>query len=167
MFSRLSIERHYYGWLAAEELDASLSNAEQTAVNSELEVAAIANHPAIKRAVELQRLDMRWEAKSEWVWATRHFDDQQLLAAAEFASRQKWYDIAISTADNTRQFHDYKLRYPTPYRDLIHTSANNAQVDEAWVYGLTRQESRFMHYAKSGVGAVSYTHLTLPTICSV
>jgi len=49
--------------------------------------------------------------------------------------------------------HDYKLRYPTPYRDLIHTSASNAQVDEAWVYGLTRQESRFMHYAKSGVGA--------------
>ena len=153
LFSRLSTERHYYGWLAADELDSSLSNAEQSYVNSELEVTAVANHPAIKRAIEFQRLDMRWEAKSEWVWATRNFDDQQLLAAAEFASRQKWYDIAISTADNTRQLHDYKLRYPTPYRDLIHTSANNAQVDEAWVYGLTRQESRFMHYAKSNVGA--------------
>jgi len=26
-------------------------------------------------------------------------------------------------------------------------------LDEAWVYGLTRQESRFVSYAKSGVGA--------------
>lgn len=153
LLSHLSTERHYYGWLAADELDASLSNAEQTYVSSELEITAIANHPAIRRALEFQRLDMRWEAKSEWVWATRNFDDQQLIAAAEFASRQKWYDIAISTADNTRQLHDYKLRYPTPYRDLIHSYANNAQVDESWVYGLTRQESRFMHYAKSGVGA--------------
>ena len=159
LFSRLSTERHYYGWLAAEELETSLSNAEQSYVSSEIEITTIANHPAIKRALEFQRLEMRWEAKSEWVWATRNFDDQQLLAAAEFAARQKWYDIAISTADNTRQLHDYKLRYPTPYRDLIHNSANNAQVDEAWVYGLTRQESRFMHYAKSSVGAAGLMQL--------
>jgi soluble lytic murein transglycosylase len=49
--------------------------------------------------------------------------------------------------------HDFALRYPTPYRDLMKTAAGEQGVDEAWVYGITRQESRFMHYAKSGVGA--------------
>lgn len=153
LLAPLSKERHYYGWLAAEELDASMGSAEQEYKVAEAEVAAIANQPAIKRAIELQRQDMRWEAKSEWVWATRQFDDKQLLAAAEFAMRQQWYDIAISTADNTKQLHDYNLRYPTPYRDLIRAAAVNQGVDEAWIYGLARQESRFMHYAKSGVGA--------------
>ncbi|MBA3695334.1 MAG: lytic transglycosylase domain-containing protein [Methylotenera sp.] len=153
IFSPLSKERHYYGWLAAEELESMMSSPEAQYTTTDNEVSAIASMPAIKRAFELQRLDMRWEAKSEWVWATRSFDDKQLLAAAEYAARQKWYDIAITTADNTKQVHDFNLRYPTPYRDLIKSSAAEMHVDEAWVYGLTRQESRFMHYAKSGVGA--------------
>jgi soluble lytic murein transglycosylase len=153
IFSQLAKERHYYGWLAADELESMLGNPDENYTVTDAEVTAVASQPAIKRAIEFQRLDMRWEAKSEWVWATRNFSDQQLLAAAEYAMRQKWYDIAISTADNTKKIHDYNLRYPTPYRDLMRMSANSEGLDEAWVYGLTRQESRFMHYAKSGVGA--------------
>lgn len=155
----LSKERHYYGWLAAEELESVMGNVMEQYTVSDLEVTAIASHTAIKRALELQRLDMRWEAKAEWVWATRGFDDKQLLAAAEYAARQKWYDVAISTADNTRQLHDYNLRYPTPYRDLFRAAARNENIDEAWIYGLTRQESRFMHYARSGVGATGLMQL--------
>lgn len=158
----LSRERHYYGWLAAEELDSVMGNVDQEYKVNALEVTAIASHPAIKRALELQRLDMRWESKAEWVWATRNFDDKQLLAAAEYAMQQKWYDIAIATADNTKELHDFNLRYPTPYRDLFREAAVNEGVDEAWIYGLVRQESRFMHHAKSGVGAAGLMQI-MPT----
>ncbi len=159
IFSKLSTERHYYGLLAAEELESVMSNPSTDFTPTDIEVTAIASQPAIKRALELQHLEMRWEAKAEWVWATRNFDDKQLLAAAEYAMRQKWYDIAISTADNTRVTHNFNLRYPTPYRDLFRSSASNVSLDEAWVYGITRQESRFMHQAKSGVGAAGLMQL--------
>lgn len=149
----LSTERHYYGWLAAEDVETTIGNIDQEYKVSDIEITAIASQPAIKRALELQKLGMRWEAKAEWVWATRNFDDKQLLAAAAYALRQEWYDIAIATADNTKQLHDFNLRYPTPYRDLFRAAAENEGVDEAWIYGLARQESRFMHHAKSGVGA--------------
>lgn len=159
IFSKLSTERHYYGWLAAEELESVMSSQAIEYKVTDNEVTAIASQPEIKRAHELQRLDMRWEAKAEWLWATRHYDDKELLAAAEYAMRQKWYDIAISTADNTKQTHNFNLRYPTPYRDLFRKSANEVTLDESWVYGITRQESRFMHYAKSGVGAAGLMQL--------
>jgi soluble lytic murein transglycosylase len=162
IFGPLSKERHYYGWLAAEELESVMGNPPLQYTATELEVTAIASQPAIKRALELQRLDLRWEARAEWVWATRGFNDKELLAAAEYAARQQWYDVAISTADNTRQVHDFNLRYPTPYRDLMRFSANQQNLDEAWVFGLVRQESRFMHYAKSGVGAAGLMQL-MPT----
>jgi soluble lytic murein transglycosylase len=162
IFSKLSTERHYYGWLAAEELQGVMSSQAIEYKVTDNEVTAIASQPEIKRALELQRLDMRWEAKAEWLWATRQYDDKQLLAAAEYAMRQKWYDVAISTADNTRQTHNFNLRYPTPYRDLFRKSADEVSLDEAWVYGITRQESRFMHYAKSGVGAAGLMQL-MPT----
>jgi soluble lytic murein transglycosylase len=153
LFAKLSTERHFYGWLAQEELEGFMSAPLSTYKVTDLEVDEIANTPAFARAEALQRLDLKWEAKSEWALATRDFDDKQLLAAAEFAARKKWYDLAIITADKTTETHDFELRYPTPYRDLMKSAAGEQGVDEAWVYGITRQESRFMHYAKSGVGA--------------
>jgi soluble lytic murein transglycosylase len=153
LFAKLSTERHFYGWLAQEELEGFISAPLNTYKVTDLEVDEIANTPAFQRAEALQRVDLKWEAKSEWALATRDFDDKQLLAAAEFAARKKWYDLAIITADKTTETHDFALRYPTPYRDLMKPAASEQGVDEAWVYGITRQESRFMHYAKSGVGA--------------
>jgi soluble lytic murein transglycosylase len=87
------------------------------------------------------------------VQATKDFDDKQLLAAAEFAARKNWYDLAIVTADKTTEMHDFALRYPIPYRNLMKSAASELSIDEAWVYGITRQESRFVYSAKSSVGA--------------
>jgi soluble lytic murein transglycosylase len=153
LFAKLSTERHFYGWLAQEELEGFMSAPLSTYKVTDLEVEEIANTPAFQRAEALQRVDLKWEAKSEWAQATSDFDDKQLLVAAEFAARKQWYDLAIITADKTTETHDFALRYPTPYRDLMKPAAGEQGVDEAWVYGITRQESRFMHYAKSGVGA--------------
>lgn len=159
LFAKLSTERHFYGWLAQEEVDGAMSAPLNTHKVAEEEVADIASIEAFQRVEALQRVDLRWEAKSEWAHASKDFDDKQLLAAAEFAQRRKWYDLTIITADKTTETHDFALRYPTPYRDLIDDSAEDNQVDEAWVYGITRQESRFMHYAKSGVGAAGLMQL--------
>jgi soluble lytic murein transglycosylase len=153
LFAKLSTERHFYGWLSQEEVVGAMSAPLNTHKVTDDEVAEIANTPAFQRAEALQRLDFKWEAKTEWAHATKDFDDKQLLAAAEFAARKKWYDLAIITADKTTETHDFALRYPTPYRDLMKPAASEQGVDEAWVYGITRQESRFMHYARSGVGA--------------
>lgn len=153
LFAKLSTERHFYGWLAQDELDGFITAPLVTHKATEEAVKAFAEIPAIQRAVALQRLDFKWEAKAEWAFASKAFDDSQLLAAAEFAQRKNWHDLAIVTADKTTEKHDFALRYPTPYRSTMKSAASEQAIDEAWVYGITRQESRFMHYAKSGVGA--------------
>lgn len=153
LFAELAKERHFYGWLAAEEIETASAPTMPESKVTDLEVSAIASDPAIKRAIALNQLEMRWEAKAEWVWATHDFTDKQLLAAAEYAMRNSWYDVAIATADNTKLAHNFDLRYPAPYRDLMRKAAKEQQVDEAWMHGLIRQESRFMHFAKSNVGA--------------
>jgi soluble lytic murein transglycosylase len=45
------------------------------------------------------------------------------------------------------------LRYPTPYQDLLRARAREFDVDDAWLFGLVRQESRFNATAPSPVGA--------------
>jgi len=154
LLSPLSREHNYYGLLALEELGDSVSAIPSSYKPLEAEISAIKAKPAIQRSLELQRLDLRWEARNEWAWATKDFDDKQMLSAAELAARMEWYDLAIITAEKTSYLHDFSLRYPIPYREMMQASAKEQGLDEAWVYGLTRQESRFVTYAKSGVGAV-------------
>lgn len=149
----LSLEHNYYGQLALEELGAVVSNPPSNYQASEDEIRAIRAIPGIQRALMLYRLDLRTEANREWLWASRSFDDEQLLAAAELARRNNWLDRAINTADKTRTLHDFSLRYPAPHRDLMQAYAYEHGLDEAWVYGLIRQESRFVQQARSSVGA--------------
>ena len=76
-----------------------------------------------------------------------------LISAAELARRMEWYDSAINTAERTRELHDFELRFLAPYREQAHQAARENDIDEAWVYGLMRQESRFVNVARSSVGA--------------
>lgn len=149
----LSREYNFYGQLATEELGAVVSNPAATYEPGEEEIKAIKAMPGIQRALMLYQLNLRTEANREWLWACRGFDDKQLLAAAELAKRNNWLDRAINTADKTQQLHNFSLRYPTPHRDLMQTYAHERDLDEAWVYGLIRQESRFVQQARSNVGA--------------
>lgn len=149
----LSRERSFYGVLAEEELGDAIGAPALSYRANDADVAAIQQLPGIQRALELYRLDSRWEARIEWQMAARNFTDKQLIAAAEMAFREEWYDVAILTADKTSLTHDFTLRYPTPYREMMDSYVRENQLDEAWVYGLIRQESRFVSVARSGVGA--------------
>ena len=120
---------------------------------SDAEVTAIQALPAIQRTLLLYRMDMRAEAAKEWAWATRNFSDRLLLIAAEVARRNEMYDRSINAADRTVQLHDFNLRYPAPYRENMQENLHKHGLEEAWVYGLMRQESRFASKAKSDAGA--------------
>jgi soluble lytic murein transglycosylase len=149
----LSLEHHYYGLLATEELgDVVTTPGTVHKANAE-EIRAIEAKPAVQRALALHKQDFRWESRAEWASATRDLDDRQLIAAAEVAFRNDWIDIAINTSEKTRLMHDFALRYPTPYRDMMLTYVKENALDEAWIYGLIRQESRFIGVARSSAGA--------------
>ncbi|MCX7154564.1 MAG: transglycosylase SLT domain-containing protein [Proteobacteria bacterium] len=153
LFARVADEHHFYGRLAAEELGRAVEIPAKVAVPTKEEVAAAAANPGLKRALALYRLDMRSEATREWLWAIRGTDDRFLLAAADHARKFEIWDRAISTADRTLAQHDFSLRYLAPHRQVFAESARALQLEEPWVLGLVRQESRFITGAKSSVGA--------------
>lgn len=153
IFLPLSREHHYYGQLAQEELG-PVAQAPLVNVKTGGEALdAVAREAGIARAVALYELGLRQEATQEWNWTIREFSDTQLLAAAELARRMEWYDRAINTAERTRDLHDFELRFIAPYRELAQKAARENGIDEAWVFGLMRQESRFVSHARSRVGA--------------
>jgi soluble lytic murein transglycosylase len=155
IFAPLSAEYSFYGQLANEELADStvLSEAKPTYKPDQFAVAAVSALPGIQRTLALYRLGLRSEALEEWRWVLRNLNDRELLTAAEIARRNKMYDRAIGAADKTVNMHDFSMRYPAPYRADLQVHIREHGLDEAWVFGLMRQESRFATNAKSDVGA--------------
>ncbi|MBI3903953.1 MAG: transglycosylase SLT domain-containing protein [Nitrosomonadales bacterium] len=153
LFSGLRGEYNFYGQLAAEELGTATGIMSVSYQPGEEELNEMQARPAVQRTLALYRMDLRTDALREWSWAVRGYDDKQLLAAAEIARRNGMYDRAINTADRTVLLHDFGMRYLAPYRDALRGHIQRNELEEAWVYGLMRQESRFVTQAKSNVGA--------------
>ncbi len=149
----LAAEFNFYGQLATEELGGRIASPATLFKPGADDLRVVSELPGIRRALELYRLNLRLEGTREWLWTIRGFDDRQLLATAEVARRHEVYDRAINTADRTLALHDFSLRYLAPYRDVLKARASELNLDEAWVYGLIRQESRFIADARSRVGA--------------
>ena len=149
----LAGEFNFYGQLALEDLGGKVIPPLATFKPAAEDLRAIGQVPGLQRALVLYRLNLRWDANREWLWAIRNFDDRQLLTAAEFAARNHIYDRAINTADRTVELHDFSLRYLAPFREVLKTRASEMDLDEAWVYGLIRQESRFIADVRSHAGA--------------
>ncbi|MBF1164993.1 MAG: lytic transglycosylase domain-containing protein [Dechloromonas agitata] len=152
-FGKIAGQPNFYGNLADEELGRTVLPPPKAAPVTSEEQRAARDNPGIRRALAFFRNDMRTEAVREWNWALRGMDDRQLLAAADLARRNQIWDRAINTADRTKNEHDYTLRFLAPYGETVRPAAQNQSLDDAWVYGLMRQESRFITNAKSNVGA--------------
>ena len=144
---------NFYGNLADEELGRTIAIPAKALPSTAEELAQAAANPGLRRALALMRFDIRIEGVREWNWTVRGMDDRQLLAAAEFARREDVFDRAISTADRTLVQHDFGLRYLAPFREYVDPRSKELALDNGWVYGLMRQESRFVMSAKSTVGA--------------
>ena len=153
LFEKIAGQANFYGNLADEELGRKVIIPPKAKAPTAEEQRAARDNPGIRRALAFFRLDMRTEAVKEWNWSLRGMDDRELLAAADLAKRNQIWDRAINTADRTKNEHDFTLRFLAPYGDQVRPAAQNQSLDDAWVYGLMRQESRFITGAKSNVGA--------------
>lgn len=152
--------RNFYAVMAGEELGRRINTRNNVSDVDARDVRRMSEDGAIKRALVLFKNSqsngdskMRRQAQAEWRFATRDFNEDNLLTAAQVAFDNQFYDMAINSADRTDHKLNYKLRYISPFKDLTVRYAAQADVDPAWVYGLIRQESRFVMGAQSSVGA--------------
>lgn len=143
----------FYGQLALEELGQKITIPARAAASSEDDLAAMASNQGFRRAFRFFDMNMRFEGYREWNWQLRKMSERQLLAAAEFARRSNVLDRMVNTSDRTKTEVDFTQRFPSPHHDIMHPATRDLGLDKAWVYGLIRQESRFIQAARSNVGA--------------
>lgn len=152
-FQSITGDLNFYGQLATEELGLTPTLPPQPAPLTPQDMQDARTNAGLLRAVELFKLGWRPEAVPEWNFALRGMNDRQLRAAAEFAREQHIYDRVVNTSLLTKNEIDFSQRFIAPFEGRVTEQAKSINLDPAWVYGLIRQESRFITDARSGVGA--------------
>ncbi len=153
LYTRIADQNSFYGQLAMEELGQQVSIPQPARALTPAEIAPMAANPGLRRALRFFSLRLRFEGTREWNWELRKFSERELLAAAEFARENNILDRMVNTSERTRTEFDYTQRFPSPHNDILQPTTQSLGLDRAWVYGLIRQESRFITDARSGVGA--------------
>lgn len=154
IFQGLATRHDYYGKLAREELALPPAALPTPKAAPDSLVKAMDDNDGIRQAMAFYALGLRGEGNREWNFQMRGRNEQELRAAATWAARHGLLDRAINTDERilTGQA-DYSLRFPTPFAEQLLTITSQHAIDPAWVYGLIRQESRFVMQARSHVGA--------------
>jgi soluble lytic murein transglycosylase len=153
MMSTLVGQLNFYGALAAEDLGQPIALPPMPAPPTDAERQAAAREPGLVRALQLIAIGLRSEGVREWNFTLRGMDDRALLAAAQLACDREIWDRCINTSDRTRTEVNMAQRFPMPFRKEMQARSREAGVDAAYMYGLIRQESRFVTDARSAVGA--------------
>jgi len=153
LYRSISTGNDYYSLLSAEELGQLVTIPPPGAPPTPFELAAISTNQGLQRALKFFSMRLRFEGTREWNWETRKLSERELIAAAEFARQNHILDRMVYTSEKTRVQADYTHRYPVPHDDIMQPTTSTLGLDRAWVYGLIRQESRFIMDAQSGVGA--------------
>jgi soluble lytic murein transglycosylase len=167
LYSEVATDRSYYGFMAADRIDAAyhLDHVE-TPVDPVI-MAEIAGLGAVQRARELYYLQRWADARREWLYATSEMSPAQLKAAAKIAEDKGWHDRAIFTLARTGYWDDLELRFPLAHTDLVGEQATRHGIDRAWIFAVMRQESAFMHNARSHAGAMGLMQLMPATARAV
>jgi soluble lytic murein transglycosylase len=153
LLASISEQYHFYGQLALEERGQKIGVPALAKTVSAEELAPMASNPHLQRALRFYAMNLRFEGTREWNWALRSMSERELIVAAEFARQSDLLDRMVNTSDRTKNEHDFNQRFPTPFNENMYKSTKALGLDMAWVYGLIRQESRFIMHAKSHVGA--------------
>jgi soluble lytic murein transglycosylase len=158
LFESIASSREFYEQLALEELGQTITVPPAPPPLTAEETAAAQANPGLRRALIAIRLGLRGEGVREWNYTVGlhtpgGMGERDLLAASALACQSELWDRCINTSLRTPAAQDHAQRFPTPHRAQVVSRATEIGLDPAYVYGLIRQESRFVTDARSGVGA--------------
>ena len=151
----------FYEQLAEEELGRKIVLPPRPPAPTAAEMEAVRAMPGLQRAIHAIHIGLRQDGVREWNYTAGMVDaqgkrgrmnDREKLAVAQWACELEIWDRCINTSERAQQF-DVNHRYPMPFRDDVLARTRDINLDAAYVYGLIRQESRFITDARSSVGA--------------
>lgn len=155
MMQSLARGYEFYNLLAADYLGQSYYKGPESVSPppSRESFRRFSQNPSVQRAVRFYALGLPYEGHREWNWALTGMKNRTRLELAEYAGALNLDHRRINTAASVGRAAAFNQLYPKPLEEKIEQAAKAAGLSSEWVFGLIRQESRFIRLALSSAGA--------------
>ncbi|MDQ7996617.1 MAG: transglycosylase SLT domain-containing protein [Luteibacter sp.] len=153
IYQNVAQEATYFGFLAADRIDASYAICPATMATDERREAALLTEPGVDRAFELYAVGLQKYARREWTAALAGRDADTQRLAADLAFRKGWYDRGVFGLSSGEALRLYEQRFPLARQDGVVEQASQAGIEAPWAYAIIRAESAWMTDARSGADA--------------
>lgn len=162
-YQSLAEERHYYGFLAAENLGRPARLNPAPPREDPALLARLQARPALRRALELFAVGDLVNARREWYALLPQLDAAEHYHAARLAKRAGWVAQSIHIANRADLHDSLELRFPVAYGDVFRQVSHVTTVPKPFLIAVARQESAFDPRARSPVNARGLMQLMHPT----
>lgn len=155
----LTKQPDFYGLLAAEEIGITPPNIHEHHEADSATIQAFSARPEMERIKALYKAGMWVEGALEWNLLLRKAESGRCFSAAILAKNMGLLDRQISFSERAVDHFDLQVRYPATFQSEVMASAKEFNVHPEWIWGVIRQESRFVTNAVSVAGAIGLMQL--------
>lgn len=159
IYTSLVPQRSFYAFLAADKTGSDYQLMDRPVTFTRAELAKVENNPGIARAREFYLLGNMPAASREWFYSTRRMAPHETAIAGRVAQSWGWYRQGIQAMIDSNYWDDLEVRFPVIYQEQVASAAKRSSVNPLLIFAVTRQESAFIHDAKSSAGAMGLMQL--------
>ncbi|MGM0565108.1 MAG: transglycosylase SLT domain-containing protein [Pseudomonadota bacterium] len=149
----IASERGYYGFLAAERINAHYRFDRAYPEVDETALQAMASEGAFERARWLMAMGEKHLARVEWQTALAEAPAPRLERAAALAARWGWHEMAIRAAARAGAMDAIGWRFARPWEPQLSGYSHDAGIDKHWARAVMRRESAYNPEARSSANA--------------
>jgi len=157
IYEKVAKNRNFHGFMASQKLGLNFSLNAQTIVEEKDSLNALGGELAVIDELLFHQLSI--QAKRQWqrLLNTQNKKIQQKLGL--YAYDQGWAHLSVLASINSKSWNALNIRFPTAKPEIFVQAANKYDLEDTYIYAITRRESSFDEYAKSPVGASGYMQL--------
>jgi soluble lytic murein transglycosylase len=149
----LSQERNFYGFYAAQSLNAPLSMNDDGLTFSTGMKTKLKQDSGLARVSELLAIKRPHDARTEWIYLLRRHDNQTKAEYGLLALENGWYNFSVEASIQGQQWNALNLRFPLAAQKSFAKASKHFGVNIDEIRAISRRESAFYRFATSGVGA--------------
>lgn len=159
IYASIAPTRSFYGFIAADKTGVNYHLLDRPMNFTAEQLLQVENTQGIQRAREFYARGEFGAASREWFHTTRKMPSEQIIMAGRLAERWGWYRHGIQAMVDANYWDDLEVRFPVVYKEHVAKAAKKTSVNPLFIFAITRQESAFMHDAKSSAGAMGLMQL--------
>ena len=167
MMQKLALQRHWYGFLAADKLGLAYSQSDPLPKSDSVNRSLLLSYPETRRARDLFLADVDWLARGEWTSLLKKLPKNLRQEAALLAYELDWPSMSARTQAVYTKTNPDETLFPMPWQPIVLNASIEHAVEPAHIWSQMRAESLYMRDVRSSAGAIGLMQLMPATARSV